>query len=171
MDDKFIGSIKQADSEICFFVCEQDERYYAKVFDSDVLKKSKNPNNAVLLLDKTDLNEIIYILSRALNGKGTTEWDFIINEIDNTSVHLRRIKTANKKFKYDLRKYLNSSVFTGWLKAGITVNSQHIPKALEFWKLSMKELDVLDKRSVNDIKARNSTEYSILDDIFSDFDL
>lgn len=171
MDDKFIGSIKQAASEILFFICEQDGRYYGKVFDSDVLKKTKNQNNAILLLDKSDLNEVIYILDRAVNGKGAAEWNFVVNEVDNISLHLRRIKTANKKFRYDLRKHLNSSVFTGWLKAGITVNSQHIPKVLEFWKLTMKELDVLDKRSVNDIKSRDSTEYSILDDLFSDFDI
>lgn len=171
MDDKFIGSIKQVDSEICFFICEQDKRYYAKVFDSDVLKESKNPDNAVLLLDITDLEKVIYILSHPINRRGNAEWDLVINSFGNVSLHLRRINIADEEHEYDLRKYYNSYIYTGWLKAGITFKLQHIREAIKLLKLSMKELCILDKRYVSNIWKEDSTEYNILDDIFSDFDL
>jgi len=131
-----IGTINVSEgTEINFFIDEFKDVLYANIRKFATTEKYTGPTKQGIMLNHANLKEIIKKIDDNIDKfkKSDTSAKETLKLDDQRYINIAITEFKEKKY-FELREYLESESYSGPTKKGITINTDHFEKVLEFLK-------------------------------------
>ncbi|MDD3625860.1 MAG: transcriptional coactivator p15/PC4 family protein [bacterium] len=148
-----IGTIKVSEgTEINFFIDQFKDVLYANIRKFASTEKYSGPTKQGIMLSHDNLKEIIKKIDDNIDKfkKSDTSAKETLKLDDQRYINIAITEFKEKKY-FELREYLESEGYTGPTKKGITINTEHFEKVLEF----LKKMDTFLANPPKDVVFEN----------------